>query len=73
MAASIIPTSFSLNTVDLRAKINELRKEAGESPIRNDQFLARVRDELLDESLVVQKFCMQDEPGKHGGQTVRNR
>ena len=48
MSDLIVPLSPDLNTVTLRAKINELRVAAGENPIRNNDFLAKVRDEVDD-------------------------
>lgn len=39
----------TMTSVDLRDLINEARLNAGESKVRNDQFIARIEDELGDE------------------------
>ena len=36
----------SITTLQFRELINKFREEAGENPVRNNDFLARVRDEL---------------------------
>lgn len=38
-----------INTLDLRAKVNEFRREAGERPVENSHFITRVEDEIDDE------------------------
>lgn len=45
-----------MSTLKLRDFINEARADAGEPKVRNDQFLARVEDELGDELEGVQKY-----------------
>ncbi|WP_348909942.1 hypothetical protein [Escherichia coli] len=43
----IFNNEFSMSSYEfLTEVINPAREEAGENPVRNDQFLARVRDEL---------------------------
>lgn len=45
----IFNNEFSMSSYEfLTTVINPARSEAGEAPVRNDQFLARVRDELDD-------------------------
>ncbi|MCL5490955.1 hypothetical protein M5X79_15790 [Escherichia coli] len=45
----IFNNEFSMPSYEfLTTVINPARSEAGEAPVRNDQFLARVRDELDD-------------------------
>ncbi|EPG5762885.1 phage antirepressor, partial [Pseudomonas aeruginosa] len=46
----------TMTTIELRDMVNEARLAAGEPKIRNDQFLARVEDELGDELEGVQKY-----------------
>jgi phage antirepressor YoqD-like protein len=48
---------LTMSSIDLRDMINEERKAAGEPKVRNDQFLSRVEDELVDELEGVQKYC----------------
>ncbi|MDY1128484.1 phage antirepressor KilAC domain-containing protein [Pseudomonas aeruginosa] len=45
-----------MSTLKLRDLINDARADAGEPRVRNDQFLARVEDELGDELEGVQKY-----------------
>ncbi|HHK4072226.1 TPA: hypothetical protein ACQSSI_002892 [Pseudomonas aeruginosa] len=45
-----------MSTLKLRDLINDARADAGWPRIRNDQFLARVEDELGDELEGVQKY-----------------
>ncbi len=45
----IFNNEFSMSSYEFLSEvINPARAEAGEAPVRNDQFLARVRDELDD-------------------------
>ncbi|MDT8512053.1 phage antirepressor [Pseudomonas aeruginosa] len=53
---SIGGQSATMTTIELRDMVNEARLAAGEPKIRNDQFLARVEDELGDELEGVQKY-----------------
>ncbi|MDD1016881.1 phage antirepressor KilAC domain-containing protein [Pseudomonas rubra] len=46
----------TMSSIELRDLINEGRAAAGEPKVRNDQFLARVEDELGDELKGVQKY-----------------
>ncbi len=46
----------TMSSIELRDLINEGRAAAGEAKVRNDQFLARVEDELGDELKGVQKY-----------------
>lgn len=46
----------TMSSIQLRELINAERASAGEPQVRNDQFLARVEDELVDELEGVQKF-----------------
>ncbi|HGM8395520.1 TPA: hypothetical protein ACKQBE_005951 [Pseudomonas aeruginosa] len=46
----------TMTTIELRDMVNEACSAAGEPKIRNDQFLARVEDELGDELEGVQKY-----------------
>ncbi|MBE8590748.1 phage antirepressor KilAC domain-containing protein [Pseudomonas sp. MAFF 301449] len=46
----------TMPTIELREIINDARSLAGEAKVRNDQFLARVEDELGDELEGVQKY-----------------
>lgn len=46
----------TMSSLELRELINSSRKSAGEPQVRNDQFLARVEDELGDELEGVQKY-----------------
>ena len=39
----------TMTSLELRDLINEVRKDFGEKPVRNDQFLARIEDELEGE------------------------
>ncbi|EPG4175242.1 hypothetical protein [Pseudomonas aeruginosa] len=43
---SIGGQAATMTTIELRDMVNEARLAAGEPKIRNDQFLARVEDEL---------------------------
>ncbi|UVM53520.1 phage antirepressor KilAC domain-containing protein [Pseudomonas sp. B21-012] len=47
----------TMSSVELRDLINEARLAAGEPKVRNDQFVARVRDELGDELGVCKKIA----------------
>lgn len=53
---SIGGQAATMTTIELRDMVNEARLAAGEPKIRNDQFLARVEDELGDELEGVQKY-----------------
>ena len=46
MKALKVSNSDLISTIVLRDTINTLRADQGENPIRNDQFIARVEDEL---------------------------
>jgi hypothetical protein len=45
-----------MNSFELRELVNRARAEFGESQVRNDQFIARVEDELSDDLEGVQKI-----------------
>jgi hypothetical protein len=47
----------TMSSLELRDLINAERSAAGEPKVRNDQFLARVEDELGDDLEGVQKYC----------------
>lgn len=47
----------TMSTIELRDIINEARASAGEPKVRNDQFIARVQDELGDELGVCKKIA----------------
>lgn len=47
----------TMTTIELRDMVNEARSAAGEPKIRNDQFIARVQDELGDELGVCKKIA----------------
>lgn len=49
---------LTINTLELRAMVNDARAGFGESQVRNDHFLARVEDELGEEIIGVEKFCI---------------
>lgn len=49
--------SATMSSLELRDIINEARASAGESKVRNDQFVARVQDELGDELGVCKKIA----------------
>ncbi|MDF5996376.1 hypothetical protein P4200_25145 [Pseudomonas aeruginosa] len=53
---SIGGQAATMTTIELRDMVNEARLAAGEPKIRNDQFLARVEDELGDELEGVQNI-----------------
>jgi len=40
---------LTMSSIDLRDIVNDAREEAGQSRVRNDQFVARIKDELGDE------------------------
>ncbi|HIE1895087.1 TPA: hypothetical protein ACXJVL_003610 [Pseudomonas aeruginosa] len=46
----------TMTSIDLRDIINEARAAANEPRVRNDQFIARVQDELGDELGVCKKL-----------------
>ncbi len=58
-----------MSTLKLRDLINDARADAGEPRVRNDQFLARVEDELGDELEGVQKYYTPF----HGNQVAQSR
>lgn len=63
---SIGGQAATMTTIELRDMVNEARLAAGEPKIRNDQFLARVEDELGDELEGVQKYyTLPRQPGRH--------
>ena len=47
----------SMSSLDFRAMINESRESAGENPIRNNDFLKRVEDELEGELSVTKTMA----------------
>ncbi|WP_313462504.1 hypothetical protein [Pseudomonas nitroreducens] len=47
----------TMTTIDLRDMVNEARAAAGEPKVRNDQFIARVQDELGEELGVCKKIA----------------
>ena len=52
-----------INTLDLRAKVNEFLKEAGERPVENSHFITRVEDEL-DDDLGLRKVFVNPAGGR---------
>lgn len=50
-------TAQTMTSVDLRDLINDMRAEAGEAKVRNDQFIAKVEDELSGELGVCRKIA----------------
>lgn len=56
MTIANLKTFQTIHTYQLRECINEARAKFGENPIRNDDFIARVKDELEDVKLCGAKF-----------------
>lgn len=50
-------SAATMTTIDLRDMVNEARVAAGEPKVRNDQFIARVQDELGEELGVCKKIA----------------
>ncbi|WP_052028512.1 hypothetical protein [Pseudomonas syringae] len=53
----ITTNQLTMTSVDLRDLINDMRAEAGEAKVRNDQFTAKVEDELSGELGVCKKIA----------------
>ncbi|MDF5881547.1 hypothetical protein P4M26_08940 [Pseudomonas aeruginosa] len=63
---SIGGQAATMTTIELRDMVNEARLAAGEPKIRNDQFLARVEDELGDELEGCKNITpLPRQPGRH--------
>ncbi|EAM2865604.1 hypothetical protein AHS81_17850 [Salmonella enterica] len=59
---------LAIDSVTLLQMVNEARKECGEKPIRNNDFIARIKDELEGEDYEI--FVVQNLNNTTSGKAV---